>query len=190
MSSNIQHSAGSGDYGTPHWIVDIAHEVLGGIDVDLASDKFHNQTVKAFRFFTSSGSPFDHPEAFIKGDLRNIFCNPPGSCDREFDGTFSDCLNKVRCTCRLAKRFFNFATMRVIVQSVPLFWVGFNLNQLRTLHWPRGSAVCVLNKRVEYLVNGIPAKAPSHDSFLALVGGPKDKFYDLTRKYGQRMEVL
>lgn len=186
MVKNAQHSASSGDYGTPPWIVEIAHEVLEGIDVDVASSEEHNEVVKAYRYFNSDLPVDDSVGA------RNWFCNPPGSCDK-VGGVFSVCGNVKRCSCNLPREFFNFCNK----QDEPVFWVGFNLNQLRTLPWRRGALVCVLNHRVEYLVGGVPRRAPSHDSFLALMasaggsgGRAAVRFCELLKPCGKLMEVF
>lgn len=60
------------NYRTPPHIVELVHEVLGGIDLDLASDAEANKTVRA-KSFCSVNSQTPMPAI-----PQSMFCNPPG----------------------------------------------------------------------------------------------------------------
>jgi hypothetical protein len=106
------------------------------------------------------------------------------------------CRNERRCSCDLARLFWARAA-RVRAKgsekhNVELFWVGFNLNQLRTFqHTPLGGPlrngfVTVLRDRHPYIrPDGTPGESPSHDSYLFYSGVNSSAFMALSRALGE-----
>ena len=63
--------AGSHNWGTPEWLIDIIHEVMGGIDLDPASTDEHNERVRADRYYTKEMNGLTRPWG------GKVWCNPP-----------------------------------------------------------------------------------------------------------------
>ena len=64
---------------TPTWVLDLAREVMGEIDLDPASSALANTRVRAARYYTKADNdrviPWKHPS----GKPQSIWCNPPFS---------------------------------------------------------------------------------------------------------------
>lgn len=72
--SNIQHSSESVEHFTPIEVVDAARELMGGIDLDPASNKLANSYIRARRIFTEKDNGLKQRWS---GHAR-VFLNPPG----------------------------------------------------------------------------------------------------------------
>lgn len=66
----VQHSSDSVQWYTPIDVIERARRVLGGIDLDPASDEFGNSRVKATQYYSANGL-----ELPWRG---KVFVNPPG----------------------------------------------------------------------------------------------------------------
>jgi len=76
--SNIQHSSESAEHYTPVRIVDPSRELMGGIDLDPASNGAANKYIRAIKFYTKRRS------GLTKQWYGRVFLNPPGGlCDAE-----------------------------------------------------------------------------------------------------------
>lgn len=67
----VLHSSNSSDWFTPPYILNKAGAVLGGIDLDPASNPVANQLVQATEIFTEA------EDGLSRTWLNNWFCNPP-----------------------------------------------------------------------------------------------------------------
>jgi hypothetical protein len=129
-----QHSAETGNWGSPAWIPDLARRVLGGkIHVDLCSDAYWNEhAVRAERFIDAEEDALD-PESDDIETGSSVYCNAFGGLVREF---FDLCV-------RLWKIHH------------PVFWTGFSVEQLSYLQsrglFHAGFRRAILPKRVAYL---------------------------------------
>lgn len=56
---------------TPEWVTDLARDVLGGIDLDPASNPIANEWIKAERFFTKDDDGYTKPWS------GRVYLNPP-----------------------------------------------------------------------------------------------------------------
>ncbi len=78
LSTAARHSSDHTEHHTPRTVVDLARDVLGGIDIDPASSKLANRVVKAGRHFTIQDN------GFTREWRGRTFLNPPGgACDDE-----------------------------------------------------------------------------------------------------------
>lgn len=173
-----QHSKVSVEWGTPHAIVELAREVMGGIDCDPCSSAYWNEhVVKADTFF-GLGHPPGLDVLQIQGfsHSKRWLINPPGG---------------------MVKEFWRFALDRWQAGSAVL-WVGFNLNQMtylarRGLFSPAMRRL-MFDKRIRYLRrptrgNGppTPGDAPPHGSYLVFMPGNSgqcDRFEALAPAFG------
>lgn len=67
----INQDSGNTEWYTPSEIVELAREVMGGIDLDPFSSSKANETVKAYQFFT------EEDNAFSKEWWGNVWMNHP-----------------------------------------------------------------------------------------------------------------
>lgn len=79
VKMNIQHSSRQDDWGTPLSIVTKVKEVLGGIDLDPASNNAANEIIGSSRIFTQ----LDNGLTSNWGLNDKVFINPPSG---KFEG--------------------------------------------------------------------------------------------------------
>lgn len=72
--ANAQHQSATAEHGTPSDIIEAARTVLGGIDLDPASDGTFNRLVQADTYFSERNN------GFTKDWQGQVFLNPPGGC--------------------------------------------------------------------------------------------------------------
>ncbi len=145
-----RHSSKSPEHYTPGYIVELAREVMEGIDLDPASCALANTMVRADEFFTKEQNGLSLP---WRG---SVFLNPPGSC--KVGGIPTEC-NLIRakknCTCKLVSRFWNKLLDEYDSYRVRrALWVGFSCSQLQTLQKgisPLNFVTCFPDRRVKYM---------------------------------------
>jgi len=69
--SNILHSSASVEWYTPEWVIDVAKDVMGTIDLDPASNVKAQKWIQAKKFYTKKE---DGLKQIWSG---NVFLNPP-----------------------------------------------------------------------------------------------------------------
>lgn len=153
----------SDNWGTPAWLADIAHEVMGDIDLDPCSTEADNEIVDAQMFYTEemNGLTTDW------GPTTRVFCNPPGGKSQ------------------LVKAFW----AKCVAHPGPVFWVGFNLGQLRYLKpSPLDYWTAIPRKRVAFRdptgQGRASARYDNYVTFKPAVSGPwgtQAKFQELMR---------
>lgn len=163
------HSKSTPKWGTTHWVIEAARQLLGYIHLDPASSEEFNSFVKALMIYTERDNGLAS-ECEWHG---NIFLNPPGGLVTEF-------WNKL-CKATIKDKTVEKA-----------FWVGFSVEQLCTLaseeFHPMDFSTCILRKRLPFTrEDGEPGGAPSHGNYVTALGcdpveferifGPHGKIY-------------
>lgn len=151
MGLAVVHEYEDPNWQTPDWIVDVARELLGEIDLDPASDEEANGRISADRFFAEEDDGLKQ-RWDTDGYPSRVFLNPPGRQVLEFWDKLVTEWNANR------------------VMSA--FWVGFNVDHLRWLstrpQHPLGFYWCMPRSRVKFLKpNGTEGKSrPSCANYL------------------------
>lgn len=179
---NVQLSAESGEWYTPHEWVEKIHAVFPWGFWDPATSAMANLVMGAVRWGCDALSE----DWVYWGPF--WFCNPPGSCPRLEDGTFSVCGNATRCSCKLPRRML----YRALSQSGEGIFLMFSVNQLRTLAGldvPQGKRLilAVPTTRIPYLdpQTLTPKRGTSFDSAFLFVGHTSaDTFVEVFRGAG------
>lgn len=166
---------------TPQWLADIAHDVMGGINLDPSSCEEANRTIGADDYFTKEQDGLQ--QAWGTYGAR-VFINPPGQCGDDFPV----CHNTKACSCNLPLRFWQKATGRFTHEAAHIFWIGFNVGQLRVfqsevLHPLSPLAVtCFPSLRIRFSGN-----SPRYDNYVTFLSRDKVAkalFTDAMRKHG------
>ncbi len=128
--TNAQHSAASSDWYTPAPLVDAARELMGGIDLDPASDEEANRIVRADRYYGVVDNGLKQPWS------GRVFLNPPGG---------------------LVEAFWK-KTVRERRHFSQLVWIGYSLQQLQTLQTanritPLRYPLCFPARRIAFVEN-------------------------------------
>jgi hypothetical protein len=81
VSANVRHSSASNEHFTPLQYIEAARTVLGGIDLDPASNALGNTVVKAGAYYDVEANGFTKSwdgRGPQRGKPTRVFCNPPG----------------------------------------------------------------------------------------------------------------
>lgn len=180
-----KHSSKNDRWLTPRWVVYMANQFLGQIDLDPASEAEANLTVGAKRFigFAEDGLVADW------GDASTIFINPPGG---KLDGKYKS--DPVLKPCRslpqafLAKLIqYTWETRKGLATRA--VYVGFSLEQLQSLQSnPKAKkfleccTIVIPNKRIQFelpndLRGSVGKRSPTHANFI-LFYESGDQFLD------------
>lgn len=143
-----QHSSKSAEWGTPPEITGRITKVLGGIDLDPASDEYYNRTVRATEYYTENDS------ALTKSWQGRVFLNPPGG--RGVPQKFFT---------KLCHEFYEGRVTSAI-------YLGYSLEQLRWIKpvlydlnlYPM---IAVPSKRIAFIGAG---DSPTHGNFFLCLG--------------------
>lgn len=183
LETASRHSMDSPEWYTPAEYCDAAREVLGGIDLDPASNEEANRTVKAARFFTEKDNGLLQEWGDGRRSLR-VFVNPPGGLVLEF-----------------WRKLMGSPTDN---ESI---WIGYSLEQLQTLQdvrqmSPLDWTICVPKRRIAFVENEAKKAAriakllalgkkpnmksqPSHGNYITYVGNYPERFRDVFKQFGQ-----
>ena len=155
---NVQHSSRTDEWGTPGYILTMAKQVLGRIDLDPASSEEFNRTVQARTYLTKADNGLSCP--WPVGCT--VWLNPPGGKlgNRSMSQLFWD---------RLIRHPFSHA-----------IYMGFSLEQLQTTQRSSKSIMdftfCVPRKRICFVdAQGRPGPAPSHSNVIVYLPGSLDR---------------
>lgn len=190
------HLSKSNEHGTPEYITEKASEILGGIDLDPASDATFNEVVKARRFFSKDDNGLRQPWGTVERPT-TIFLNPPGGLlDCNGHVVLRKTTTRESCTETGSCGLPAWNHVHSGVESAPHVWwrkllaefheghvseaifIGFNLEQLQVMQdgeklGPLNFPICFPKKRIDYLKqtpNGLKQGGqPPHASFICLV---------------------
>lgn len=159
-----QHMSNTVEHYTPAHVVEMAREVLGGIDLDPASCEAANQTVRATRYID------ERDNGLIQEWRGRVFLNPPGGV---LPQGISHLLGTRSSACGWWRKLMvEQATGRV---SAAVF-VGFTLEILRSAQgdgWPHpfDYAICVPAKRLRF-----GGDRPTHANVIVYTGQDVARF--------------
>jgi hypothetical protein len=160
---NAQHSAASHLWYTPTDIIDRARRVLGGIDLDPASDAEANAAVGARRFLTASENGLVCSWEPYGGGPFSVFLNPPGG--RGMPLQFWARLMDYR-----KRGLLKHAV--VVAYSIEQLQLTQGRDHLSMLDF----AVCVPDRRLRFVPGaGGKATSPTHANAIVYVDGTYDR---------------
>jgi len=178
---NILHSAKTGEWYTPPWLVERCRSILGHIALDPASCEEANQIVQADKYFARRTRT---PGYWLTAAWRGpVFLNPPGTCGEpvedvrvttegeELVSVYPLCRAKV-CRCNLPRKAWGKLMEEFkLGRAHKAAFIGFSVNLLMTTPSIVLSPTVLLRRRVKYLTPGGKAgKSPSHHSFVTFLG--------------------
>lgn len=169
---NAQHSSKTPEWGTPATIIAMAREVMGGIDLDPATNLHWNEIVQAPYIYTRETNGLLGPWG------GRVFVNPPGGITderRSLAGVFWEKLMQERAN---------------ISQAI---FLAFSLEALattqRSKHAIQDFPFCVPAKRLRFVAqDGRGAASPTHHNCVVYVPGSVDntpKFVEVFRSIGR-----
>lgn len=154
----------SNEWYTPARYVQAAREVMGGIDVDPASNPLANETVQAARFYDITTNGLD------KQWHGRVWMNPPYGRDEM--GSNQDVWTR-----RLIEQYREGITTEAVVlvnASVDTRWFQPLWDYL----------ICFPDHRINFYTPEISASGSTHGSALVYLGHQKDKFINVFRRFG------
>ena len=73
MKPHVMYNSGINEWYTPESIINLVYNVMGNIDLDVASSDIANKTVKAKKYYTKES------DGLVQKWYGNVFMNPPYS---------------------------------------------------------------------------------------------------------------
>lgn len=179
MAHNARHSSESAEWYTPREYVEAARSVMGGIDLDPASDREANKTVKAANFYTAGDDGLSQSWA------GRLLLNPPGG--KNASGG-------------LVAQFW-----RKLIESEDVsevVWIGYSLEQLQVLQVgnrvsPVDFSMCIPRKRIAFGSSPAlmqqraeagktsTARSPTHANYITYCGPNQQRFADVFGRFGR-----
>lgn len=148
---NQQRPSETTEHYTPFWIIDLARNLMGSIDLDPASsEKANENVVKAKRIHTITD------DGLLQNWFGNVFCNPPGQPSKWFKKIVKELL------CGNTKEFF------FVVYSIDRLPTILKICRENGIY----PFVLVPHNRVEYLncETLAPQTQPLHGSAFVYMG--------------------
>ncbi len=157
------HSSKTSEHGTPAEVIAAAKAVMGEIDLDPASNHFHNERVGALRYYCLSDRGQDREWH------GRVLVNPPGDRRGQLVKEF------------WAKLVWEYYHRRV----TEAIWVGFSLEQLVSLQrlegvrhpmqWP----TCIPSRRLRF-----GGDSPTHGNYITYLGPNVERFVEEFVRFG------
>lgn len=164
--THVSHNSGNNEWYTPANILESARTVLGGFDIDVASNEVAQNLVKAEVFYTKEDSSLD------KDWMGSIWMNPPYSA-------------------ALIKQFCLKLNTEVKKGNTTSF-ITLTNNATETMWFKDlyevSSCFCLLHKRVKFLDENLkPVNAPLQGQVVCYLGDNKEGFIREFSKLGNVM---
>ena len=164
---NARHTMTTAEWYTPSYIVEPARRVLGVIDLDPASSRTANRTVKAAKFFD------EQTDGLNQDWWGNVFLNAPGG---------------KRSGVSLPLCFWQYLVWNYEEHFIKAaIWIGYSLEQLQTFQSsasrnPLSFPICIPKKRIPFVGRGT---SPSHGNYITYMGPEPWKFRDEFSEIGE-----
>lgn len=160
------NSSASNEWYTPAQYIDAAREVMGVIDLDPASCKEANQTVRAKRFYT------ERDDGLSKPWRGRVWCNPPyGRGERNVS-------NQDLWSTALIERY---AAGEVAEGCMLVNSRTGDLWFQKLWNWP----ICFIAGRINFVSNTGFTDAPIQSSVIVYVGPNQARFREVFRRFGR-----
>lgn len=168
-------SSESNEWYTPAEYVTAARMVMGGIDLDPASNALANQTVQATRFYTQADDGFTQPWGDIQHPLR-LWLNPPyGKEGNESNAA------------RWARRLITAYEAGQVAEAVLLVNASTGDGWFTPLkHFP----ICFPDARIRFYSPNGDASQPTHSNALVYLGPHIARFVEVFSRFGAVMARL
>lgn len=155
---------GTNEYYTPRWLITAAHKVLGGIDLDPATNAEAQAIIQARRHYTVVDNGLIQPWA------GRVWCNPP----------YSDPLPWVQ------KLIGHYRDGDVSAGVLLLNVAG--TPEWAQMLWNGGYSVCIVSKRIAFWRTDDHAREHKrtnmYDQFIWYLGRHRRRFADVFGQYG------
>lgn len=162
-STHVSHNSGQNEWYTPSHYIDAAREVMGGIDLDPASNDVSNAWIQASTFYTKDDN------GLAKDWRGRVWMNPPYAQP-------------------LIQQFCEKVVASYVDGSVPEAIVLVNnATETRSFQFMaiECSAICFPKGRIRYLdESGKPANTPLQGQAFLYFGDRPERFADVFQKFG------
>lgn len=157
---HVANNSGNNEWYTPAEYIQAARDVMGGIDVDPASNDIANKVVQAATYYTADDNGLE------KEWIGNVWLNPPYSSD--LIGKFAD---------KLIEQKENYQQAIVLVNNATeTEW----FNKIISI----ASAVCFPKSRVKFYMPDGKTGAPLQGQAVIYIGNEIEKFLSVFDKLG------
>lgn len=165
-------SSDSVEWYTPRWILDAAHDVMGGVDLDPASCHEVNLAVRASLFFTEADDGLRQAWGGPAGGSR-VWCNPPYGKD-------AGASLQGRWSAALVDRY-----RRGEVAQACLLVNAMTGNKWFAPLWD--FAICFLSARVHFVAPAASGAKdqPTHSSVVVYLGPNEERFAEVFGRLGR-----
>lgn len=158
---HVSNNSGENEWYTPEYIIEAARKTMGNIELDPASSKIANQTVKAKKYFDIDSNGLEQKWH------GNIWLNPPYS--QPLISQYSEKINTEINNFNQACILTNNATETEWYQNILI----------------NASVVCFFKSRIKFIdINGNPSGAPLQGQSIIYIGKNSKEFYNEFKKYG------
>ena len=172
---NIQHSSRLDAWETPQYIIDMVHEVLGGIDLDPASSHSANERVQAGDILTEDQDALNIE--WPCDDHTSLYINPPGGK-----------VGRHSKTGLFWQKLMRYRQQGMIKDAIFMFFSIEALQVTQNYECPSAGQflACVPSKRIKFIDPTNPEKvSPSHSNMIVYVPGSRDRSFKFKRVFEQ-----
>ena len=165
-SAHVSHNSGENEWYTPARFVESARVVMGSIDLDPASSKLAQKTVKAAKYYTADTDGLDDKHIWTG----NVWMNPP------YEAGYID-------------KFITKMDESDVMASIVLVNNSTDTGWFETLT-KKASAICFPKGRIKFIdKNGKASGAPLQGQAIVYRGQCPDDFVSEFLQYGLCVEV-